>query len=132
MKTYEGRVHLIGYGTWQPEVTKLSVLEIGEKRIRNIYLPDYLRNYINANDNIRILTHTGFTKTSIVAVRRNGEKYTYGFGNILMSTILKLLLITFCGFKFILNGGNQTIFIILVCIVLYIYQIKSIIDFIRF
>ncbi len=80
MKIYEGTVNLIGAGVWSRGRTTLSVLEIGDHSLRSITLPDYLSNYLNVGDHVRILIDKGLLGSYLVAVEVNGKKYKISFG----------------------------------------------------
>lgn len=125
MKIYKGKVNLVGAGTWEDGVTKLSVLEIGDKRIKDIYLSDYLSNYIIPGNNISILVGSGIRKYSVVAVRNNGRKYSDGLGKTLLWFVLAIIL----GIITYISMWRE---VAIGCLLICGYQLKNIIDYFRF
>ena len=131
MKVYEGKINLIGHGSWQNSSTLLSVLEIGNKTLKNINLSDYLRNYINPGENIKILVYKGILSHFVAGVDNNGKKYKWGFGKFCFAAILKSILFTLV-FGYILSAFGYGGTALLLCFAFYAYQLKNFLDFIRF
>lgn len=138
MKVYEGIVHLIGAGTWRSGNTRHTVLEIGDKTLKNISLSDDLSNYIHSGDSVRILVSKGLTSHFVAGIQNNGRKYMWSTGKFLVATIVRI--VAFSIFVWIVAllaaniMGNNILagIILLLCPIYYVYQIKNVIDFIRF
>lgn len=101
MKIYQGNIQLIGAGSWVHSsligsgVTKISVLEIGNERIRNIVVSDYLSNYLLINENVKILVHKGFFNRILVGIEMNNSKYKDFVNYISFWAIIKSIILGF-------------------------------------
>jgi hypothetical protein len=101
MRVVEGELKLIGGGTWEDGggggKTVVSALDIGDSHLRNILIPDYLRNYMTPGENVRVAVSQGLsrgliTRPFIAAVQSNGKKYHIGRGQMVFAGIAKTVL----------------------------------------
>jgi hypothetical protein len=101
MKIVEGELKLIGSGTWNDGggggKTVVSALDIGEHHLRKILVPDYLRNYMEPGEHIRVgisqgLSHGLITRPFIAAVESNGQKHSIERGTLIFAGVAKTLL----------------------------------------
>lgn len=80
MKIYNGKVNLIGNGTWMAGPngeggTLLTVLEIGDTHLKRVYIPDYLKNYLTVGTETRILIMKASKNEAVLALEVDGKKY---------------------------------------------------------
>lgn len=80
MKTYKGKIKLIGSGTWIADNngtggTQISALEIGDETLTRIYLSDVMANYLKVGDDAELLVYKTLQKHAIVGMRVNGKIY---------------------------------------------------------
>ena len=79
MQIYQGEIHMIGNGTWMSGAngeggTLLTVLEIGDKQIKRVYIPDYLKNYLTVGTDTRLLIMRASKNEAVLALEVDGKK----------------------------------------------------------
>jgi len=76
----EGTLNMIGYGEWRSGRTKVTSVDIGEESLRNLWVPDYLKNYMRPGDDVTLLVLRMMWQRVLCGVRLpNGKTYaTYG------------------------------------------------------
>jgi len=96
MKAYNGIINLIGNGAWIADAngTRLTVLEIGEKSLKKIFMPDYLANYVRAGNEARLLVFKFITHSQIVAAEVNGKKYKVSLRRMVALSFIPAVLVT--------------------------------------
>ena len=97
MQTYNGKISLLGNGTWVGASggTRLTVLEIGSKELKKIFLPDYIGNYLKPGVDARILVYKGINQQIIVAAEVDGRKYKIGRSKMFTLAFLPAVFLTF-------------------------------------
>jgi hypothetical protein len=136
MKVVEGEVGVVGHGTWSDGggggKTILSVLEIGDTHLKPIVLPDYLSNYLNPGQQVRVLVGQGLshgliTRPFVAAVESNGKKYK--IDSVLTMVVLKSIL--YC-FPALLLAAIHPILAVAACVAIFMFYTKEYLDLKRF
>jgi hypothetical protein len=96
MKTYKGKVRMIGAGTYVASNngtggTQISALEIGDETLTRIYLSDYLSNYLKVGEDAELLVYKTLSKHAIVGLRIGGKTYTTPIGSFLILFLLQII-----------------------------------------
>ena len=92
MKMYEGKIGLIGAGTWSRTgtgsgFTKHSIVEIGSHTLKNLIISDYLGNFVHTGSQARFGVSGGLGNR-LLLLEINGEKYKHGYSQLILAHLL--------------------------------------------